>query len=186
MVPTVPGAFLVPPKPGRDWAPGKGWPLLPNFVFFPFRAKPPGQEIANRARHPGPEMDPVRHVADRHFCGGPVTPYPTPNPARLFAMASRYSIHSPREPQRDNGHLEPIVVIRGAERHELVASDTQHVPERSCHVLDLRARKHVMPRRHRRVRSKHAAVADLVLRVGKSDTILEQLAEPFDVHERRM
>src|SRR3989441_3214209 len=102
-------------------------------------------------------------------------------------MPCRDTVHTTRESQRQDRHLVPRIGGTGiAESHKLVARDTHRIPERSCHLLDLLGGEHVVSRRHRRVRRKHAAGADLILCGREGDSFLKQLAQPFDVHERRM
>src|SRR5437660_4823397 len=99
-------------------------------------------------------------------------------------MPCRNAVDTTRESQRQNGHL--VARIGGtsvADSHKLVARDTHRIPERSCYLLDFLSGKDVVSRGHWRVRRKHAARTDLILRGGKGDAVRAQLAQPFHVHE---
>src|SRR5919197_4189839 len=102
-------------------------------------------------------------------------------------MASRNSIDAPGESQGQHRHFKVLVGMGGlTECHKLFARNTHRIPERSCHLFDVRERKNIMTRRHGRVSSKHTRRADLLLRLRRTETFLDQLANALDVTEPGM
>src|SRR6266576_1262526 len=77
---------------------GRGGPVGLR-ARFPICTEGCGEQLADRSRHPGAEVDAVRDVPDGDLFRGPVIPDPTPDAARFFLMPGRYAVHATRETQ---------------------------------------------------------------------------------------